>query len=167
MTMLLNPLAPWLEPDRRLARAAAGPPTFRPPADLLSGEGDTKVVMDVPGLRREDLTIELTDGVLRIRGERRYPYRGREDSHTVSRLERGFGSFERVLMVPKDVDPNAIEASIVDGVLTLSIPRPESRKPHRIEIRGSAEADAIEARATESSVDAARNGKRELAGAGA
>jgi HSP20 family protein len=51
------------------------------------------------------------------------------------RVERSFGRFERVLRVPRGLDPNAIQAELHDGVLTLRIPRPEPPKPHRIEIR--------------------------------
>jgi HSP20 family protein len=163
-TMLMDPFASWLEQGRR-SIAAPGPRAFMPPTDLLSGERDVKVVMDVPGFTVEDLEIELADGTLAIRGERRYPYHGDEDPHELNRLERGFGRFERTLRVPRDVDPGAIEASIDAGVLTLSIPLPASRRPHRIEVRGP-RPGAIEIGDREG---AARegDGTRELAGVAA
>jgi len=135
-TMLFDPFASWLESGRRTLTESSSLRTFMPPTDLLSGERDVKVVMDVPGLTADDLQIELTDGMLAVRGERRYPYREHEDSHELNRLERGFGRFERILRVPRDVDPGGVEASLEDGVLTLSIPLPDSRRPHRIEVRG-------------------------------
>ncbi|HVV91460.1 MAG TPA: Hsp20/alpha crystallin family protein [Solirubrobacterales bacterium] len=159
-TMLMDPFASWLEQGRRTT-ADPGPRAFTPPTDLLTGERDVKVVMDVPGLAVDDLEIELTDGTLTIRGERRYPYREHEDSHELNRLERGFGRFERILRVPRDVDPAAIEASIDAGVLTLTIPLPDSRRPHRIEVRGP-RPDPIEV-----GESPAADGMRELAGAGA
>jgi HSP20 family protein len=134
-TMLRDPFAYWLEQGRRSITDPA-PRTFMPPTDLLSGERDVKVAMDVPGMTVDDIEIELTDGTLAIRGERRYPYREHEDSHELNRLERGFGRFERTLRVPRDVDPASIEASIDAGVLTLSIPLPDSRRPRRIEVKG-------------------------------
>ncbi|HEY2056057.1 MAG TPA: Hsp20/alpha crystallin family protein [Solirubrobacterales bacterium] len=133
-TMLMDPFAYWFE-QGRWPHADPAPRTFVPSTDLLSGERDVKVAMDVPGLSVDDLEIELTDGTLTIRGERRYPYREHTDSHELNRLERGFGRFERTLRVPRDVDAGAIEASIDAGVLTLSIPLPDSRRPHRIEVR--------------------------------
>ncbi|MGB9186256.1 MAG: Hsp20 family protein [Solirubrobacteraceae bacterium] len=51
--------------------------------------------------------------------------------------ERGFGRFERSIRVPRGLDPDAIEASLSDGVLTLRIPKPETMRPRRIEIKGS------------------------------
>jgi hypothetical protein len=82
-TMLRDPFTYWLEQGRRSITDPA-PRTFMPPTDLLSGERDVKVVMDVPGLTVDDIEIELTDGTLAIRGERRYPYREHEDSHELN-----------------------------------------------------------------------------------
>jgi HSP20 family protein len=101
---------------------------------LVDDEAVT-VYMDVPGLRSEDLEIELENDVLTVRGERPYPY-GREDGGgPVQRIERRFGRFERSLRVPSGLDPEAIEASLTDGVLKLRIPLPETRRPRRIEIK--------------------------------
>jgi HSP20 family protein len=70
-----------------------------------------------------------------IRGERPFPYDDQDSDRTWRRVERSFGRFERVLCVPRGLDPNAIEAELRDGVLTLRIPRPEPAKPHRIQIK--------------------------------
>jgi HSP20 family molecular chaperone IbpA len=53
----------------------------------------------------------------------------------VRSIERGFGRFERSIRVPRGLDPEAIEASLSDGVLTLRIPKPETMRPRRIEIK--------------------------------
>jgi HSP20 family protein len=115
---------------------------FSPAADVVAGEDEVRVTMDVPGMKRDDLEVELLDGMLRIRGERRYPYASEGEGRRVQRLGRGYGRFERMLRVPKGVDPAALGATIEDGVLTLRIPMPESHKPHRIEIR-SADAQRV------------------------
>ena len=94
------------------------------------------VNMDVPGVDREHLEIELENEVLTIRGERLYPYACADGGRVWQRIERGFGRFERDLRIPKGLDPDSIEASLGDGVLALQIPRPEPLKPHRIEISG-------------------------------
>jgi HSP20 family protein len=118
--------------------------SFYPAVDLIASEEDVTLVMDVPGLKDEDLQIELCDGMLRIVGERRHPSASERTGRT-HHLERGYGRFERVLRVPKDVDPSSLTASIEDGVLTVRIPMPEARKPHRIEICSGEAKRAIEA----------------------
>jgi HSP20 family protein len=169
MTMLLEPFSTLFEPTRQRPSAASGR-AFMPTTDLLVGDEDVRLVMDVPGFKVDDLEIELADGILTVRGERRYPYR-EEEGHKLNRLERGYGRFERVLQVPKDVDPNSLTASISDGVLTLRIPLPKAREPHRIEIADGGAAEAVEttasnAHGSEETVTE-NNGHRELAGSAA
>jgi len=106
---------------------------FMPPADLLVDDEGVSVYMDVPGIRGEDLDIELENDILSIRGDRPFPYEGRGDA-AIRRIERGFGRFERSLRVPQGLNPDAVQAELTHGVLQLRIPRPESLKPHRIPI---------------------------------
>jgi hypothetical protein len=80
-----------------------------------------------------------------IRRQEALRNRGRSASHShengggpVRSIERGFGRFERSIRAPRGLDPDAIEASLSDGVLTLRIPKPETMRPRRIEIKGSA-----------------------------
>src|SRR3954454_3276396 len=111
------------------------PRAFVPAADLVVTDDDVTVVMDVPGFRHDDLTIELLGDVLTVRGERSVPYEpAAEGRRTWHRLERGFGRFERSIQVPKGLDPDRIDASLTDGVLTLQLPKPEAIKPRRITI---------------------------------
>jgi HSP20 family protein len=139
-TMLMEPLAPWVRDLNRFASGGGRAP-FTPPADILVTDQDVKVEMDVPGVSTENLEIELENDILTIRGERPFPYGDRDSDQASGRVERSFGSFERVLRVPRGLDPNAIEAELHDGVLTLRIPRPEPPKPHRIQIRHEASGD--------------------------
>jgi HSP20 family protein len=106
---------------------------FVPPADVLVDDEGVSVYMDVPGIRGEDLAIELENDILSIRGERPFPYEDRGDA-AIRRIERGFGAFERSLRVPQGLNPDAIQAELTHGVLELRIPKPESLKPHRIRI---------------------------------
>jgi HSP20 family protein len=168
MTMILEPFSTLFDSDRRRPQAGWSR-AFMPAGDLLVGEDDVRLVMDVPGLTAEDLEIELADGMLSVRGERRYPYR-EDEAHKLNRLERGYGRFERVLRVPKEVEPDALSASIEDGVLTLRIPLPQAKKPHRIEISSPGRMEAIDATAagdgqSSGEVVAENNGHREPAGA--
>jgi HSP20 family protein len=166
MTMLLEPFSTLFDAGRQRPQSTWDR-AFMPATDLLVGEEDVRLVMDVPGLKAEDLEVELADGMLAVRGERGYPYR-EDEARKLTRLERGYGRFERVLRVPKEVEPDALSASIEDGVLTLRIPLPQAR-PHRIEVASPGTTDAIETTATDErdpgGTVAEENGHRELAGA--
>jgi HSP20 family protein len=146
--------------DRLLAGNGFGySRAFVPAADLVVSGNEVTVFMDVPGLKPENLEIELTGDVLTVRGERSYPYSTEdEQSRSWYALERGYGRFQRILQVPKGLDPDSITAEMVDGVLTLHIPQPEARMPQRIQIATGAEQPAIESQTSEQS---------ELAGAAA
>jgi HSP20 family protein len=118
---------------------------FLPSADLVVGSDEVVVVMDMPGLTPHELEIELVGDVLTVRGERRYPLSKNPEDGSWYRLERGYGKFQRTLQVPKGLDPDQINASLADGVLTIRIPQPESRKPRRIEIAAGGSQAMIEA----------------------
>lgn len=149
MTLLFEPFESLLDFPRRLTQASGLARAFVPPADLVVTDDDVTVVMDVPGFTSDDLDIDLTDDVLTVRGERSYPYKTDEESRAFHHVERGFGKFERMLQVPKGLDPEKIAASLADGVLTLRIPKPEVRRPRRIEIAARGAQPAIEGQEAE------------------
>jgi HSP20 family protein len=104
--------------------------------------------MDVPGLSAGSLEIELENDLLTVRGERRPPYSTEDGDGGVRRIERRFGKFERSLRVPQGLDPDTIDASLVDGVLTLRVPKPAAPEPHRVQIKtGSQEQEPEVAKA--------------------
>ena len=132
-----EPFAPWTELSRELDRFAGrvGLRSFVPPADVLVTDEDVTVVMDVPGLTVDDLAVELQGDTLTVRGERKLPDAVEQDDQRAwQRLERGFGQFEHSLRVPAGLDPDGVEASMADGVLTLRIAKPASRRTRRIAI---------------------------------
>ena len=103
-----------------------------PPMDLVEADDHFVLKADLPGLGEGDVNIEVQDGSLTISGERRAEHE--EQERGWYRIERAFGSFNRSLSLPDGVDPDAIEATFSQGVLELRIPKPEQRKPRRIEI---------------------------------
>jgi HSP20 family protein len=139
MTTMVEPFAPWMRDLNRIFTTENRVSSFLPPADVIVSDEGVAVYMDVPGVRAEQLDVELENDVLTVRGERPFPYAGQEGDGVVRRIERGFGRFERSLRVPRGLDPGAIEASLTNGVLELRLPKPEVLKPQRIEIRGGAE----------------------------
>jgi HSP20 family protein len=132
MTLIFEPFGPLYEVARQRGPEGAGPRPFVPATDVVVGDDAISVTMDVPGMKADDVTIELEGDLLTVRGERRF---SREDERAGQlRLERGFGAFERTLRVPHGIDPDAIEATIADGVLTLRIPLPEEREPRHVDV---------------------------------
>jgi HSP20 family protein len=145
MTMLTEPHAPWLRELNRIFTSEGAVAGFMPPADVVVDDDGVTVHMDVPGLNAESLEIELENDVLTVRGERRPPHATEDGERGVRRIERRFGKFERSLRIPHGLDPDAIDASLADGVLTLRIPKPAAPEPHRVQIKtGSLQPQELE-----------------------
>jgi HSP20 family protein len=138
MTTIVEPTAPWLRDLNRVVTNDNRVAPFVPPADVIVDEDAVTVYMDIPGLSGEQLDVELENEVLTVRGERPFPYAANGQAE-IRRVERAFGRFERSLRVVSGLDPAAIEATLSLGVLTLRLPKPESLKPHRIDIAGGDE----------------------------
>lgn len=103
-----------------------------PAMDLVEAEDHFVLTADLPGLSQEDVTIEVQDKVLTLSGERRAEHETREQGFY--RLERATGAFSRSLTLPEGIDPEMVTARFDKGVLEVRIPKPEERKPRRIEI---------------------------------
>ncbi len=131
---------PFLE-LRRLAGAlapAGGPAAAVaaggfPAVNVYAGRDGLAVVAELPGVEAGDLEVHAHRDTLTIRGGRRPAAEGEEAYH---RRERRSGVFTRTLQLPYRVDPGRVEARLEDGVLRLSLGRPEEDKPRRIEIKG-------------------------------
>ena len=128
----------------------AGVQRWVPEMDLVETDDHYLLRADLPGLKREDVTIEFSDGTLTLSGERSSNYEHKEKGYV--RLERSFGKFSRSLTLPDGIDANKIEASFHDGVLDVKIPKPEQRKPRKIEVawNGDGEQATIEGTSKES-----------------
>ena len=111
---------------------------FTPMLDVRETDDEYLVLVDLPGVRSEDVTIEVNEQVLTIAGSR-VPVETGESQLA----ERPYGSFARSLTLPKGVDSDGIAADYRDGVLELRIPKPAEVKPKRISI-GSGSQKAIE-----------------------
>ena len=122
-----------------LASLLVQPAAFVPVGDLSVSESDLVLTLDLPGLTPEDLSIEVQDSELTVRGERKRPEVGEGTTYVYA--QRPFGAFEHHIQIPQGVDPEAITASMENGVLSLIVPKPEPLKPKRIEIGSGAAAD--------------------------
>lgn len=90
---------------------------------------------ELPGVRPEDLEVTLKNQNLVLRGERKIPSEGEEVNY--HRRERESGFFRRVVRLPVPVDPNQVEATMKDGVLTVTLTKPEEVKPRQIQVKSA------------------------------
>ncbi|MCO6452907.1 MAG: Hsp20/alpha crystallin family protein [Caldilineales bacterium] len=105
--------------------------------DVLETPEAFTVKASVPGINPDDLDITLTDNVLTIKGEVQETQEVEEANWHLR--ERRFGSFQRSITLPTPVNADAIEATYVDGVLTLTVPKAEEIKPKRIAVKAAQE----------------------------
>ena len=123
MTFYLHP-----QPYRRMARQLAAS-NERALGVNIREEDDTYVLSAlVPGLKADELNIQVLEDVLRIEGE----YKLDESEYLLQELPHG--SFKRTLRLPAAIDADHVEAKITDGVLTLKLPKAESARPKKISI---------------------------------
>ena len=103
-----------------------------PAIDLVEMQDHYLLHADLPGVSGKDVKVELDGEVLTVSGERKSEQRTSSDGY--ARLERATGSFSRSFSLPEGVDPESVKASFEQGVLEVQIPKPEQRKPRRVEI---------------------------------
>jgi HSP20 family protein len=124
-------------------RTANGPARRWVPAmDLAETENELVLRADLPGLDKDDVSIEIKDGVLTVSGERKAEREETENGY--HRVERAYGGFSRSLSLPPGVDSEQVKAEFDRGVLEVRIPKPAEHKPHRVEIGASVEGNAQE-----------------------
>ncbi|HEV7750635.1 MAG TPA: Hsp20/alpha crystallin family protein [Baekduia sp.] len=125
----------------------AGARRWVPPMDLVETDDQFVLRADLPGMSEGDVDLALEDNVLTVSGERRIEHEDRGEGFY--RLERASGAFSRSLTLPKGVDGDAITARFAQGVLEVRIPKPEQRKPRKLQIAVGDQPPAIEGRAAE------------------
>jgi len=97
---------------------------YHPQIDVSGNEENYEVMLDVPGLSESDLSIEVKDDVLTIKGQKEA--RNESNENQFYRVERSYGAFQRTLSLPGDAAGEDIRANLSDGVLKLEIPRQET-----------------------------------------
>jgi HSP20 family protein len=106
---------------------------WSPVADVEETDEAWVVKAELPGVQRDDVTVEVRDGELRISGKLDEE---REREGTPRRQMRRMGRFEYRTALPAEVDPEQVEARLDNGVLTVRVPRPQGSQPHRVEVKG-------------------------------
>ena len=122
--------------DRALGEFADGADvSWIPRVDIHEEDARFVVTADLPGVEGKDIEVTADKGVLTIKGERRSEKKSSKDGF--ERVERASGSFLRRFTLPESVDPEAIKASHVNGVLEVAIPKRALEQPRRIEVQAA------------------------------
>jgi HSP20 family protein len=104
---------------------------WSPTLDLYQNNDNLVAIVELPGMRKEDIEISLHDGTLTVAGERKSSFSNGEKAE---RTERYVGSFRRSITLPARVDSNKVSATYRDGILTVTLPKAEEAKPKRIQV---------------------------------
>ena len=106
-----------------------------PDTDVIETEREIRVVTEMPGLKRKNIEVDVENNVLTFRGEKREE-RTEGEAGRFHLAERRYGTFTRSFILPRDVDPEQIQADFQDGVLTVAIPKSERVRRRRIQLGG-------------------------------
>jgi HSP20 family protein len=105
---------------------------WRPPVDIYESEDAIFLKAELPGISKEDVSVEIKDNVLTLKGERFLDPQIKDENYF--RKERNFGKFHRSFTLQESIQPDQIKASFKDGVLTVEIPRPQEEKPKQVTV---------------------------------
>ena len=104
---------------------------WSPALDLYQNNDNVIAIVELPGMRKEDIEISLHDGMLTIAGERKSES---GEGENAERTERFTGKFRRSITLPTRVEAGKVTASYKDGILTITLPKAEEAKPKKVEV---------------------------------
>lgn len=123
-------------PARRSGRQSSAPTLWAPEVELSQSGNELRVCVDLPGVPKENVKIEVQDGALVLQGERREERTEGGEQEGFRRTERRYGSFYRVIPLPEGADAEQAQAQMKDGVLEITVPLAPEKQPRRLEIKG-------------------------------
>ena len=130
--------SPWQDDFNRMVRQFFGDSdaslagAFSPALDVEENEDGFTLHVELPGVAPDQVDVSIEENVLTIAGQR--DFYSDASAEGFKRIERRFGRFHRAVRLPDRVDPDRIEASYKDGMLTVTVPKAESAKPRRIQV---------------------------------
>jgi HSP20 family protein len=107
---------------------------WTPAIDVYQTNDDVVALVELPGMKKEDIELSLHDGMLTISGERKSET---QDGEKTQRTERFVGKFRRSISLPTRVDAGKVSATYKDGILTVTLPKAEEVKPKQIQVNVS------------------------------
>ena len=123
ITRLFGELLPTATPDG----------VFAPPVDVVDAGNEITLRADLPGLEQKDIQLEVQDGSLLVRGERKAEQQDKNDKYRWS--ERWEGVFMRLIPLPSEIDRDKIQAQMKNGVLEVHLPKKQGTAPKKIEVK--------------------------------
>ena len=108
---------------------------FTPAVDIFETQEAIVVKAELPGLKAEDVSIDMHDRRLTLSGESKFEGGGGDDGY--QRIERSYGSFSRSFALPETVDLEHVDAEMKDGVLTVRLPKRAETQPRKIAVRSA------------------------------
>ncbi|WP_027531830.1 Hsp20/alpha crystallin family protein [Bradyrhizobium sp. WSM3983] len=117
--------------------------SLTPNIEVTETDKAVEVTAEMPGLERKDVDISIEDDTLTIRGEKKVEEDQKDKN--VQHSERIYGMFMRVLQLPPGIDPSSVQATMSNGVLKVTIPKPAKSMPKKIEVKDASQADTKKA----------------------
>jgi HSP20 family protein len=115
--------------------APSGNGNLMPSIDISETDNEYVITAELPGLERKDVDISLEDNILTIRGEKKIEKTEDDKDKNVHVAERRYGVFLRMLELPVSVDPSSVQATMSNGVLKITIPKPAQSESKKIEVK--------------------------------
>jgi HSP20 family protein len=120
--------------DRMLGELTDGERTWMPAIDVERDNGNLVVRADVPGIKPDEVKIEIQDDILTVSGQHEERKETKDKDKHFLRRERRYGAFSRSMALPMGVDPKKIKAKTHDGIVEVTIPLPKEAKKETITI---------------------------------
>ena len=108
-----------------------------PPFEITESEKALVMTVELPGLDKSDVKIDISDNVLTLRGEKKSEHTEKDEKKEFFLEERSYGVFERSFALPSTVDADRIEARYDNGILTVTLPKAERARPRQIEVKSA------------------------------
>ena len=105
---------------------------WTPAVDIYENNDSVVVKAELPGVERDQISVEVKDGILTLRGERKFEKEVKEESY--HRIERSYGNFQRSFSLPVSVEPDKVTARFKDGVLEVILPKKEQARTKQIQV---------------------------------
>lgn len=110
------------------------PMSWSPAVDVVEKDDELVLTAEMPGLKKEDVQLEVADGVLTLKGEKRVEKEEKEENYRL--WERSYGAFERTFALPRSIATDRIGAEFESGVLKVHLPKTEKAVGKKVEIAG-------------------------------
>lgn len=119
--------------NRTFSQDNEAPRVWAPAVDVAENEREIVLHAELPGMKKDDIDIQLTGDTLTLRGERKRESSTRSEHY--HRLERQYGAWQRIFQIETPVDAHQVSASYEGGVLTIRLPKQAAVRPRQIEIK--------------------------------